>query len=63
MESPPAGPDSDVAAVMMRIKAQRALVIDLARAKKFDELPAAHHLLRQLEDELKQVRGAAPPAP
>jgi hypothetical protein len=59
MAALPADPDSSVAAVMMRIEAQRALVISLARAKKFDQLPAAHHLLRQLEDELKQIRAAA----
>lgn len=59
MAAPPADPDSSVAAVMMRIEAQRALVIRLARAKKFDQLPTAHHLLRQLEDELKQIRAAA----
>jgi hypothetical protein len=74
MGSPPAGPvpnaaggpqpdpdgeeSSEIAAVLMRIKVQQALVIDLARAKRFDQLPAAHHLLRKLEDELKRARDA-----
>jgi hypothetical protein len=67
MTLPPAGPgpdreeSSEVAAVLMRIKAQQALVIDLARTKRFDQLPAAHHVLRQLADELKRARDAERP--
>ena len=63
----PAGPQQpdlgaaesvEVASVLDRIKAQQALVVVLARAKRFEQLPAAHHRLRQLADELKRAREA-----
>ena len=38
------------------VKRQRALVVTLAKAKRFEELPAAHQILRQMEDTLKLER-------
>ena len=39
-----------------QVKRQRALVVTLAKAKRFEELPAAHQVLRQMEDTLKLER-------
>jgi hypothetical protein len=39
-----------------RVRRQRAVVVTLAKAKRFDELPAAHQALRQMEDTLKLER-------
>jgi hypothetical protein len=39
-----------------QVKRQRALVVTLAKAKRFEELPAAHQVLRQMEDALKLER-------
>jgi hypothetical protein len=44
-----------------QVRRQRALVVMLAKAKRFDELPAAHQILRQMEDTLKQQRAAHAP--
>ncbi len=44
-----------------RVKRQRALVVDLAKAKRFEEMPAAHQVLRQMEDELKLARATRTP--
>ena len=41
-----------------QVRRQRAVVVALAKAKRFEELPAAHQILRQLEDALKLERAA-----
>ncbi len=41
-----------------QVRRQRAVVVALAKAKRFDELPAAHQILRQMEDALKLERAA-----
>ena len=46
----------EVAHAAKMVRAQRALVVDLAKAKRFDQLPAAHQALRQMEDALKRSR-------
>jgi hypothetical protein len=38
------------------VKRQRAHVVALAKAKRFEELPAAHQVLRRMEDALKLAR-------
>ena len=45
-----------------RVRRQRALVVVLAKAKRFEELPAAHQILRQMEDALKLARTTTVPA-
>jgi len=41
-----------------QVRRQRAVVVALAKAKRFEELPAAHQILRQMEDALKLERAA-----
>ena len=53
---------SAVAGAAAQVQKQRALVVTLAKAKQFEQLPAAHQLLRQMEDALKLARaGIRPP--
>ncbi len=54
-------PDDTVTGAAERVKRQRALVVDLAKAKRFEEMPAAHQILRQMEDELKLARATRTP--
>ncbi len=57
-------PLDGVADAADRVRRQRALVVVLAKAKRFDELPAAHQTLRQMEDALKLARaGRLPDSP
>ncbi len=44
-----------------QVRRQRAVVVTLAKAKRFEELPAAHQLLRQMEDALKLERASHAP--
>jgi hypothetical protein len=43
-----------------QVRRQRAVVVTLAKAKRFNELPAAHQILRQMEDALKLERASRP---
>lgn len=52
----------DAAGAAEQVKHQRALVVSLAKAKRFEELPAAHQVLRQMEDALKLMRAGRGPA-
>lgn len=51
-----------LAAAIAQVKSQRALVVDLAKAGQFEQLPRAHHALRKMEDALKQARASHPSA-
>jgi hypothetical protein len=44
-----------------QVRRQRAVVVTLAKAKRFEELPAAHQILRQMEDALKLERASHAP--
>lgn len=49
-------PSCEATGAAERVKQQRAFVVSLAKAKRFEELPAAHQILRQMEDVLKLTR-------
>jgi hypothetical protein len=54
-------PALDLSVAAERVTRQRAFVVVLAKAKRFEELPAAHQVLRQMEDALKLARAAHGP--